>query len=374
MDLPSPGFRPILPAPSASSPGRSTDSGEGGGSGGGKGKGASRRRRQAPAACGACRRKKIKVRYGAPWPPPGHRRRAKVHREPPARPAPPLRDRRLGLTRESLGAQQCSAERPSCRQCARYGVECVYDTLGSETPGEARQRRLGELQSRAGLYEELFGILRTRPERDIAAVVARIRAGADVEDVVRFVKEGDVLIQLSVRPQAEHRYSFPYRRAMPSVLLNDPNIPYTSSLLARGGGDGGDGGDDTRPGSLCDDDAAAVDPETWRMYRVPYHAAELVDPRISSVRASRWTAVTADDRLLQKLLQLYFAFDHPYFTFLHKDHFLEDMAAGRDRYCSSLLTNALLAQACVSSSLQNRKTRHATPALFVGEAIDVMSS
>lgn len=82
---------------------------------------------------------------------------------------------------------------------------CVYETVGSETPSEARQRRLGELQSRGSLYEELFDILRSRPEQDVASIVARIRSGADVEDILRFVKEGDALIELSVAPQTEYR-------------------------------------------------------------------------------------------------------------------------------------------------------------------------
>lgn len=79
------------------------------------------------------------------------------------------------------------------------------------------------------------------------------------------------------------------------------------------------------------------------MYRTPYHAVELVDPQIRSVKASRWTSVTADDALVQKLLQCYFTFEFPSNTLLYKDHFLSNMAAGHDRYCSSLLANALLA-------------------------------
>lgn len=102
---------------------------------------------------------------------------------------------------------------------------CVYETVGSETPSEARQRRLGELQSRGSLYEELFDILRSRPEQDVASIVARIRSGADVEDILRFVKEGDALIELSVAPQTEYRYSFPYKTSHARHPPRQPKRP-----------------------------------------------------------------------------------------------------------------------------------------------------
>lgn len=75
--------------------------------------------------------------------------------------------------------------------------------MGSETLAEARLRRQGELESRSSDYEELYGIMRTRPEQEVAAIVSRIRAGADVKDVVQSVKDGDILIQLPTAPEAE---------------------------------------------------------------------------------------------------------------------------------------------------------------------------
>lgn len=234
-------------------------------------------------------------------------------------------------------------------------VDCVYDTVGSETLGEARQRRLGELQSRSTHYEELFNIIKTRPDPDVTAIVARIRQGARVEDVVRFVKEGDILIELSVAPDTKYTYTFPFSHRMPSLLLANAAIPYMNSLIARGALDHRDSNSSFPPPSLAHDPNTVgqldIDLDTWNMYQTPYHSVELVDPRVGSVKASRWTTVTVDDALVQKLIQIYFLFDFPYYTFLHKDHFLQDMVEGRERYCSSLLVNVILAQACVSHIL-----------------------
>ncbi|EWG42844.1 hypothetical protein FVEG_04560 [Fusarium verticillioides 7600] len=90
--------------------------------------------------------------------------------------------------------------------------------------------------------------------------------------------------------------------------------------------------------------AGAVEHEA--QYRAPYHAAKLIEPRIDALRPSQWTLVPASENLLRELLNMYFLYEYPTFTFFHKDHFLDDMAAGRENFCSSYLVNAILAAAC----------------------------
>ena len=88
--------------------------------------------------------------------------------------------------------------------------------------------------------------------------------------------------------------------------------------------------------------------ERLRMYDTPYHTVQMVDPRLDAVEPSKWTAVSSDDVLLRKLLETYFIYEYPPFPFFHKDYFLDDMATGRTRFCSSVLVNCVLAAACVS--------------------------
>lgn len=309
---PAPPERSGAGTPSASSTAHRSSAGAAGGSAGSPA--STRRRRHVPAACASCRRRKIK----------------------------------------------CSAERPRCRQCSRLAVDCAYDTVGSETLGEARQRRLDELQARSSQYEELFHILQSRPDPDVAAIVGRIRQGARIDDVLRFVKEGDMLVELSLAPETAFTYTFPFAERMPSSLLDNPAIPYLNSLIARGTMDSRPNHASFPPPSLAHSPHTVgqldMDLDTWNMYQIPYHAAELVDARIGSIKASRWTTVTTDDALVQRLMQIYFTFEFPYYTFFHKDHFLQDMVEGREEYCSSLLVNAVLAQACVGQSIP--WTRH----------------
>lgn len=59
-----------------------------------------------------------------------------------------------------------------------------------------------------------------------------------------------------------------------------------------------------------------------------------------------WTGITGDTTLVQHLLALYFCWEYPTFASLSKEHFLRDFREGRQRYCSPILVNALLALGC----------------------------
>lgn len=59
-----------------------------------------------------------------------------------------------------------------------------------------------------------------------------------------------------------------------------------------------------------------------------------------------WTEISSDGSLVQHLLALYFCWEYPTFASLSKEHFLKDFHHGRQRYCSSILVNALLALGC----------------------------
>ncbi|KAK5245285.1 hypothetical protein LTS06_009291, partial [Exophiala xenobiotica] len=56
-----------------------------------------------------------------------------------------------------------------------------------------------------------------------------------------------------------------------------------------------------------------------------------------------WTNATNDDNLVQHLISLYFSWEYPVFASLSKEHFLLDFHSGSERFCSSLLVNAMLA-------------------------------
>lgn len=76
---------------------------------------------------------------------------------------------------------------------------------------------------------------------------------------------------------------------------------------------------------------------------------------------SYWFRIPQDAELIDHLLNLYFSWIHPFYTFFSKDHFLKDMQQGGTGYCSPILLNAILAVACAYSDRPAARTDPSRP-------------
>lgn len=234
---------------------------------------------------------------------------------------------------------QCNAERPRCGLCVRHGTDCRYATAPKETHSQALKRKHSELQNRITPYEELYDLLKTKTETESLEILRRIRSGNDVSSILRHAKDGDLLIQLSLAPEARRRYEFPYITDMPASILVSDNLYLRSFVYEttfRAPPSHGFQHESQRQGYGDD------------RYLKPYHAAQIVDPVFSNLNISQWTSVTSDNHLLRKLLNSYVMFQHAWTASFQMTYFLKDLASGHTRFCSSLLVNAVLAAACVS--------------------------
>ncbi|KAM0257974.1 hypothetical protein ACHAPA_011474 [Fusarium lateritium] len=81
-------------------------------------------------------------------------------------------------------------------------------------------------------------------------------------------------------------------------------------------------------------------------YLRPHHAAIIIDSRLNDIVPSKWTSVNASDDVMRSLIRAYFLQEYDWFTFFHKDYFLDDMVTGSHTFCSPLLVNAVLAVGC----------------------------
>ena len=59
-----------------------------------------------------------------------------------------------------------------------------------------------------------------------------------------------------------------------------------------------------------------------------------------------WFAIPQDADLVEHLLNLYFCWVHPFYQLFSRDHFIHNMGRGGTGFCSAMLVNALLANAC----------------------------
>ncbi|KAI8723046.1 Zn(2)-C6 fungal-type domain-containing protein [Fusarium sp. LHS14.1] len=238
---------------------------------------------------------------------------------------------------------KCFGERPSCSRCLDKGLLCQYTTLPGESRMQAFNRNHHNLNHRATVNEEILNLLKTLPERDAQEILKRIRSDVDVEAVLNQAKAGDLLLQVALVPETRLRYEFPYRSEMPAGYARDN--PYLDSLIYEGA-------------SLysTSQDLGNVTPrlmtnlgseEQQSLYLKPFHAAHVAEPLLSNVKTSAWTTVCNDDVLMRDLLGVLFRCEYQFTAAFQKDLFLEDMAANRKDFCSSLLVNIVLAYACV---------------------------
>lgn len=90
--------------------------------------------------------------------------------------------------------------------------------------------------------------------------------------------------------------------------------------------------------------------EAQSPYLIPFHAAEVVDSRLANAMIASWTSVCDNEVLMKDLLAIWLRCEYHFTAAFQKDLFLEDMAAGRGEFCSSLLVNIMLGYSCVRSS------------------------
>ena len=204
-----------------------------------------------------------------------------------------------------------------------------------EIQEQIRELRASRLTTAA---ERVIQALQTRSDDDATAILQRLRAGTDVESILRLLEGGDLLLQLQVVPETRYRFTFPFRSELP-VPLQSPDNPYLRATLYQAV---------YQPPGPCEPSQSSGHDQVHPQYLKPYSAATIVDPRLDLVKPSTWTQVSTNDDLMRTLLRDYFQYEYPFLVFFHKDLFLADMVSGKTRYCSSLLVNVVLAHACVS--------------------------
>ncbi|KAL7917956.1 hypothetical protein ACQKWADRAFT_265301 [Trichoderma austrokoningii] len=239
---------------------------------------------------------------------------------------------------------KCDGVRPRCGGCESREIVCQYPSLyRGENFTAALKRRYLEENEKTTSFQEIFSTLQGCSDQDAMTVFNLVRQGVDPRYVLRQLKECDLVSQLAVVPETRRRYQFPYLPTMP-IRLQTPDNLYLKSVLyetvfLQPDDEGGDGASNS---SLADTRLGHY----YNVYMRPYHAAQVLDPLIELVKPSKWTAVIADDRLMRTLLRAYLLHEYPTFPVFHKDIFFQAMINNDRRFCSPLLVNVLLAEAC----------------------------
>ena len=187
--------------------------------------------------------------------------------------------------------------------------------------------------------------MKTKSDEEAALILRKIREGVDTNRLLRLIEEGDLLLQMAVLPETRFRYKLPYRSEMPEEYVS--NNTYLDSLIYEASSLYSAGSFPSRWRKTASRVANLNDEEYLNLYLKPFHAAEVIDPRLSGVKISSWTSVCDDDELMRDLLSVWLRCEYHFTAAFQKDLFFEDMANQGEDFCSSLLVNITLGYACV---------------------------
>ncbi|KAJ4357848.1 uncharacterized protein N0V89_002424 [Didymosphaeria variabile] len=222
---------------------------------------------------------------------------------------------------------QCDGGTPVCATCtAVYKTPCHYDVESESRRTKAGTKRDASVVASSSTptptndnAEFLLHSIRTLPEADVNELIQHIRKDArlDVASLADTWRKTAVLP--SSTPVGEPQ-SFVSELSM---LLGKPAMTRSGESRYFG---------HTSNMSLVpedEDDSCAM-------------------PRASSLarKSPTWTTITDDIGLVERLLDLYFRWSHSFYVVFSRECFYKDFRSGREKYCSSLLVNAMLAYGC----------------------------
>ncbi|KAF2471620.1 uncharacterized protein BDR25DRAFT_260105 [Lindgomyces ingoldianus] len=218
---------------------------------------------------------------------------------------------------------KCDGGTPVCATCtAVYQTDCFYDleTESRRTKATAQKRdSLTVTATTSDSADFIINLIRTLPEREVYELIRHIKKDPfDLASLAESWKKTTVTLPHTTT-SAKHSLEGDL-----SLLLGKPATTRTGESRHFG---------HTSSLGLVPED------ENYTCSRVPTVFPE-------RHRNGTWTTVTDDIHFVNRLLELYFMWSHPFYIIFSRECFYKDFRSGRQKYCSPLLVNALLAYAC----------------------------
>ncbi|KAF2690882.1 hypothetical protein K458DRAFT_355200 [Lentithecium fluviatile CBS 122367] len=218
---------------------------------------------------------------------------------------------------------KCDGSTPVCATCtAVYKTPCFYDADSESRRIKTPAKRDSSVVSTASSSEHaefLLNALRSLPEPDAHELLQHIRRDARVDTaaLAESWRKTATLPATPIEPQSLERDL--------SMLLGKPAMTRSGESRYFG---------HTSALSLVTED------ENYMRDPVPAASAERKE------RPNTWTSVTQDMAFVERLLDLYFRWSHPFYVIFSRECFYKDFRSRREKYCSALLVNAILSYAC----------------------------
>ncbi|KAL4770610.1 hypothetical protein BDW60DRAFT_192308 [Aspergillus nidulans var. acristatus] len=181
---------------------------------------------------------------------------------------------------------------PPCANCLKSRLECTLDETADKRRRGVLKRKIDKLEDKEDLLVRLLEFFRESSNCSTIHLLNLIRSHASPAEIRFYIEQ-------------------------------QPNLPQTPELL-----------------------------EVELPQRRILDARKSSDVPRFSVPARPWTSIVDDDHLVSRLISSWFTWVHPICNFIDRDLFIRDMQSGSlsASYCSPLLVNIILSDACAYSA------------------------
>ncbi|KAH6639493.1 fungal-specific transcription factor domain-containing protein [Boeremia exigua] len=244
---------------------------------------------------------------------------------------------------------KCDGATPFCATCtAVYKTPCHYDAesesrrskSSSAASAGTKREASAAVVSHTGdalTIDSLINSIRSLPEENVLDFIQQIRRDPKADTVALLHSWHSTTLAL---PQPSSPFDVQSLESDLSVLLGKPAITLTGQSRHFG-----------HSASL----GLVTEDEDYGGGLARMHTAD------AQRRGTTWTRVTDDLAFVNRLLTLYFTWSHPFYILFSRESFYKDFQEGRNKYCSSLLVNAICAYA---SHLTDEPAARTNPANF----------
>lgn len=238
-----------------------------------------------------------------------------------------------GRREGKLTPRQCDGGTPVCATCtAVYQTPCHYDADSESRRTKAGSKRDASTAAAApstpppGGDDALFllNTMRALPEAEAHELVQHIRRGPRLDVAALADTWRKTALLPSTTPVGE-----------PQTLESELSMLLGKPAMTRSGESRYFGHTSSMSLVPEDDDDTHTNNSITRAFAS------------SAARSSpTWTTVSTDFAFVERLLDLYFRWSHSFYVLFSRECFYNDFYSNRQKYCSALLVNALLAYAC----------------------------
>lgn len=172
------------------------------------------------------------------------------------------------------------------------------------------RNKIKDYEAEIEKYERILDHIKNSSVSSLQRILSVIRGQAPLEDIMLFIR-------------GDHSPYLPTDMISPEPATSDLSLMMNEAWESLQSGTGG------------------INPDL------------INDIPILNITAAPWVTITDNNELVSHLMSLYLTWDHPVWHLFDFDIFIDAMKNGDSTYCSPVLVNAILAEACVSHNIPN---------------------